>query len=179
MGENCLFIVELNVEYDWHVTDTPNSTSTHEFFPPKIFINTFFFSKGMMDIHSTQALPNLARSGNFLPPTSAPSGGGTSAFSPPASLEATAAAVSKKRPPTSEALDLSPPNNTGSSSSISNNKKAKLELAGNLKSNITATTSGSPSTVLDPTVVLNWKVSDVCQFVSSIDICREYTEVSF
>ena len=139
----------------------------------------FLFSKGMMDIHSTQALLNLARSGNFLPPTSAPSGGGTSAFSPPASLEATAAAVSKKRPPTSEALDLSPPNNTGSSSSISNNKKAKLELAGNLKSNITATTSGSPSTVLDPTVVLNWKVSDVCQFVSSIDICREYTEVSF
>ena len=133
----------------------------------------------MMDIHSTQALLNLARSGNFLPPTSAPSGGGTSAFSPPASLEATAAAVSKKRPPTSEALDLSPPNNTGSSSSISNNKKAKLELAGNLKSNITATTSGSPSIVSDPTVVLNWKVSDVCQFVSSIDICREYAEVSF
>ena len=129
-----------------------------------------------MDIHSTQALLNLARSGNFLPPTSvAPSGGGgTSAFSPPASLEAaTAAAVSKKRPPTSEALDLSPPNNTGSI--ISNNKKAKLELAGNSKSNI----SGSPLTsVLDPTIVLNWKVSDVCQFVSSIDICREYTEVS-
>ena len=132
-----------------------------------------------MDIHSTQALLNLAQSGNFLPPTSvAPSGGGggTSAFSPPASLEATAAAVSKKRPPTSEALDLSPPNNTGSIiSSISNNKKAKLELAGNSKSNI----SGSPLTsVLDPTIVLNWKVSDVCQFVSSIDICREYTEVS-
>lgn len=130
----------------------------------------------MMDIHSTQALLNLARSGNFLPPTSAPSGGGTSAFSPPASLEAATAAVSKKRPPTSEALDLSPPN-TGSTNS--NNKKAKLELAGNSKSNISATTSGSPSTVLDPTVVLNWKVSDVCQFVSSIDICREYTEVSF
>ena len=25
LGENCLFTVELNVEYDWHVTDTPKS----------------------------------------------------------------------------------------------------------------------------------------------------------
>ena len=101
---------------------------------------------GMMDIHSTQALLNLARSGNFLPPTS-----GSSAFSPPAALEAT-----KKRPATSEALDLSPP--TGA-------KKAKIEAK-------------SATTSVDPTV-LNWSVSDVCQFVSSIDICREYTEVSF
>ena len=101
-----------------------------------------------MDIHSTQALLNLARSGNFLPPTS----GGSSAFSPPSSLEAAV----KKRPATSEALDLSPPTV----------KKAKIEAK---------PTSAPPSA--DPTII-NWSVSEVCQFVASIDICKEYTEVS-
>ena len=100
-----------------------------------------------MDIHSTQALLNLARSGNFLPPTS-----GSSAFSPPSSLEASV----KKRPATSEALDLSPPTV----------KKAKTEAK---------PTSAAPSA--DPTII-NWSVSEVCQFVASIDICKEYTEVS-
>ena len=102
----------------------------------------------MMDIHSTQALLNLARSGNFLPPTS----GGSSAFSPPSNLEAAV----KKRPANSEALDLSPPTV----------KKAKIEAK---------PTSAPPSA--DPTII-NWSVSEVCQFVASIDICKEYTEVS-
>ena len=111
--------------------------------------STFCHFSGMMDIHSTQALLNLARSGNFLPPTS----GGSSAFSPPSNLEAAV----KKRPATSEALDLSPPTV----------KKAKIEAK--------PTSSAPPSA--DPTII-NWSVSEVCQFVASIDICKEYTEVS-
>ena len=62
----------------------------------------------------------------------------------------------KKRPATSEALDLSPPTV----------KKAKIEAK---------PTSAPPSA--DPTII-NWSVSEVCQFVASIDICKEYTEVS-
>ena len=118
----------------------------HQLFVGKF--TSFYNFSGMMDIHSTQALLNLARSGNFLPPTS----GGSSAFSPPSNLEAAV----KKRPATSEALDLSPPTV----------KKAKTEAK---------PTSAAPSA--DPTII-NWSVSEVCQFVASIDICKEYTEVS-
>ena len=119
----------------------------YQFFVSKF--SRFCNFSGMMDIHSTQALLNLARSGNFLPPTS----GGSSAFSPPSNLEAAV----KKRPATSEALDLSPPTV----------KKAKIEAK--------PTSSAPPSA--DPTII-NWSVSEVCQFVASIDICKEYTEVS-
>lgn len=119
----------------------------------------------MMDMHSTQALLNLARSGNFLgqpPVTSAPSHN-SSAFSPSLSSEA-----SKKRPlAPSEALDLSPPTSV--------NKKAKIEVR-NLPLNNQTTTSPVASAA-DPTI-LNWSVSEVSNFVSSIDICRDYAEVS-
>jgi len=39
--------------------------------------------------------------------------------------------------------------------------------------------NAKPSTQIqvDPTI-LNWKVEDVMDFVSSIDICKEYSEVS-
>jgi len=118
----------------------------------------------MMDMHSTQALLNLARSGNFLgqpPVTSAPSHN-SSAFSPSLSSEA-----SKKRPlAPSEALDLSPPTSV--------NKKAKIEVR-NLPLNNQTTTSPVASAA-DPTI-LNWSVSEVSNFVSSIDICRDYAEV--
>ena len=120
----------------------------------------------MMDLHSTQALLTLARSGNFLgqPPVTSASNNSSPAFnpSPPTSSEA-----NKKRPLVStEALDLSPPTSV--------NKKAKIEVRNLPSNNQTTTQSGAA----DPGI-LNWSVSEVCNFVSSIDICREYAEVSF
>ena len=53
-------------------------------------------------------------------------------------------------------------------------KKAKIEVR-NLPSNNQST---NPVASADSTI-LNWSVSEVCNFVSSIDICREYAEVSF
>ena len=113
----------------------------------------------MMDIHSTQALLNLARSSNFLqqPPVTSAS---NSTFSPSINTEA-----SKKRPlASSEALDLSPPTSV--------NKKPKIEVR-NLPMNQTTVTTTPGVATADPTI-LNWSVSEVCNFVSSIDICREY-----
>merc|ERR1719189_226756 len=102
-----------------------------------------------MDIHSTQALLQLARSGNFL-------------GQPPV----TSASNNSRPLGAAEALDLSPPTSV--------NKKAKIEVR-NLPLNNQTTTSPVASAA-DPTI-LNWSVSEVSNFVSSIDICRDYAEV--
>ena len=115
----------------------------------------------MMDIQHTQALINLARNSNFLPP--APPTVSTSSSTPTAP---TPFPESKKRPAaapalqtTEQVLDLSPSMQSTNASSLA--KKAKLDLK-----------------VSDSTI-LNWSVSEVCNFVATIDICREYSEVSF
>jgi len=120
----------------------------------------------MMDIHSTQALLQLARSGNFLgqpPVTSASNNSSPPAFNP-SSVQSNSE-TNKKRPLVSaEALDLSPPTSV--------NKKAKIEVRNLPLNNQTTMQLGTA----DPGI-LNWSVSEVCNFVSSIDICREYAEV--
>ena len=134
----------------------------------------------MMDIHTSQALLNLARSGNFLqPPVSSANSNNNLANLASTNLANTNLAntnlantnlasanltnnsEAKKRPlnTSAEALDLSPPTNVVAT------KKPKFEI--------------KPSAVaaVDPTI-LNWSVSEVSNFVGSIDICKEYAEVS-
>ena len=120
-----------------------------------------------MDIQHTQALINLARNSNFLPP--APPTVSTSSSTPtapppppppfPESKKRPAAAAALQT--TEQVLDLSPSMQSTNASAVA--KKAKLDL----------------KISLSDSTILNWSVSEVCNFVASIDICREYSEVSF
>eukprot|EP00093_Oithona_nana_P003266 03266.XXX_115112_118206_1 [CDS] Oithona nana genome sequencing. len=117
----------------------------------------------MMDIQHTQALINLARNSNFLPP--APPTVSTSSSTPtapppppfPESKKRPAAAAALQT--TEQVLDLSPSMQSTNASAVA--KKAKLDL----------------KISLSDSTILNWSVSEVCNFVASIDICREYSEV--